>query len=113
MSLDERMVVAREERLSLRDLRHWVREGWIRPATGERGPVFDEVDFARVRLVCDLRKDMALPSDALPVVLNLIDRLHQTRRDLACLAAAVDGQPDHVRAAILSAFRARMEGEAD
>ena len=82
MSLDERNVVARIERLTLRELRLWVREGWVRPAQGERGPVFDEIDVARLRLLCDLRKDMALPADAMPTVLTLIDELHRTRRDL-------------------------------
>ena len=76
MSMDERSVVAEVRRVTLRELRLWVREGWVQPAQGELGPVFDEVDVARVRLLCDLRKEMALPSDALPVVLALIDRLH-------------------------------------
>lgn len=111
MSLDERKVVARIERLSLRELRLWVREGWVRPALGERGPVFDEVDVARLRLLCDLRKDMALPTDALPVVLTLIDQLHRTRRDLRHLAEALDEQPTEVRRAVTAAVRRRREGE--
>ena len=60
MSIDERTVVARIERLTLRELRLWVKEGWVRPAQSERGPVFDDLDVARLRLLCDLRKDMAL-----------------------------------------------------
>ena len=70
MSLGEKDVVARVERVTLRELRLWVREGWVRPLTGEAGPVFDEVDIARVHLLCELRKDMALPNDALPTVLT-------------------------------------------
>ena len=50
MTLDERTVVARVQRLTLRDLRLWVREGWVRPAQSEGGPVFDELDVARSRL---------------------------------------------------------------
>lgn len=111
MSLDERNVVARIERLSLRDLRLWVREGWVRPAQGERGPVFDEVDVARLRLLCDLRKDMALPSDAMPTVLTLIDELHRTRRDLRRLTEALDEQPTEVRRAVIAAVRRRREGK--
>lgn len=110
MTLDERMVVAKDDRLSLRELRSWVREGWVRPALGEAGPVFDDVDLARVRLLCDLSKDMSLPADALPVVLNLIDRMHAARRDLRCMAEAVDQQPEDVRRAVLSAFLALQDG---
>jgi chaperone modulatory protein CbpM len=35
MSLDEQTVVAQIERLTLRELRLWVSEGWVRPAQGE------------------------------------------------------------------------------
>ena len=63
MRLDERSVVARIDRLTLRDLRAWMREGWVLPAQGETGPEFDDLDVARLRLLCDLRKDMALPPD--------------------------------------------------
>lgn len=113
MSYDERAVVARVRRVTLRELRAWVRDGWVRPAEGTSGPVFDELDIARVRLVCDLRKDMALPGDALPVVLSLIDQLHGMRRDLRALAEAVEDQPEEVRRAVLHAVRAQGETRQD
>jgi len=111
MSLDERKVVARIERLSLRELRFWVREGWVRPAQGQRGPVFDEIDVARLRLLCDLRKDMAMPTDAMPIVLTLIDQLHRTRRDLRRLAEALDEQPTEVRRAVITSVRRGRDAE--
>jgi chaperone modulatory protein CbpM len=112
MSLDEKDVVARVERVTLRELRLWVREGWVRPATGEAGPVFDEVDIARVHLLCELRKDMALPNDALPTVLTLLDHLHRVRRDLRHLTEALEEQPSDVRRAVVSAMR-RRAGDGD
>jgi chaperone modulatory protein CbpM len=107
MIMDERSVVSEVRRVSLRELRLWVREGWVQPAQGDRGPVFDEVDVARVRLLCDLRKEMALPIDALPVVLTLIDRLHETRRDLQHLVDALAEQPKDVRRSIAEQVRKR------
>lgn len=104
MSLDEKTVVAQVRRLSLRELRVWVREGWVRPAQSERGPVFDDVDIARIRLLCDLRKDMSLPTDALPVILPLLDRLHQTRRELKSLSEAVEQQPEEIRQTVVATF---------
>jgi chaperone modulatory protein CbpM len=109
MSLDERAAVARIERLTLRELRLWVSEGWVRPAQGERGPVFDDLDIARLRLLCDLRKDMALPPDATATVLTLIDQLHRTRRDLRRLTEALEEQDADVRGAIAAAIRRRSE----
>lgn len=105
MNLDERSVVTRIERLTLRDLRFWVREGWVRPAQGQNGPVFDDVDVARLRLLCDLRKDMNLPADVMPIILGLIDHLHRTRRDLRRVTDALDQQPVEVRRAVIAAIR--------
>ncbi|MDJ0859584.1 MAG: MerR family transcriptional regulator [Dinoroseobacter sp.] len=107
MRLDERAVVARVERVTLRELRLWVREGWVRPAQGESGPVFDDLDVARLHLICDLRKDMALPVDVMPTVLTLIDNLHRTRRDLRILSEVLDEQPVEFRRTVLAAVRQR------
>lgn len=106
---DEQKVVARVQRITLRELRQWVREGWVRPAQGERGPVFDDLDVARIRLVCDLRKDLSLPGDALPVVLSLIDQIHGMRQDLRLLAEALEDQPEEVRRAVTRAVRGRLD----
>lgn len=111
MRLNERAVVARIERLTLRELRVWIREGWVRPAYGEGGPVFDDIDIARLRLLCDLRKDMALPNDVMPTVLTLIDHLHRTRRDLRRLTEALDAQSPEIRRAVIDSVRRRAEGE--
>ena len=92
MRLSERSVVARVERLTMRELRLWVREGWVRPATSEDGPVFDELDIARIRLLCDLRKDMNIPASALPPLLTLIDQLHRTAH-----RSAPPKDPGHLR----------------
>ena len=110
MTMDERGVVARVERLTLRELRLWVREGWVRPAQSDAGPVFDDLDVARIRLLCDLRKEMALPNDAVPPVLTLIDQLHRARRELRWLTEAVDEQPDEVRSAVIMSVRRRTSG---
>lgn len=106
--LEEREVVARVRRLRLQELRLWVQNGWIKPAGSDRGPVFDDLDVARIRLVCDLRKEMSLPNDAVPVVLSLIDQIHGLRRELHGLAQAIDTQPAEVRQAIASAYRAAL-----
>ncbi|MDJ0992907.1 MAG: MerR family transcriptional regulator [Dinoroseobacter sp.] len=111
MRLDERAVVARVERVTLRELRLWVREGWVRPAQGESGPVFDDLDVARLHLICDLRKDMALPADVMPTVLTLIDNLHRTRRDLRILSEVLDEQPVEFRRTVLAAVRRRTEAD--
>ncbi len=54
-------------------LRVWVEEGWICQAADDAGPVFDELDLARARLLARLHNDLGLDNEALPVVLSLID----------------------------------------
>ncbi|WP_397543957.1 chaperone modulator CbpM [Roseovarius salis] len=109
MRLTEVEVVETVRRVRLEELRDWVAEGWVRPAQGAHGPVFDELDVARVRLVCDLREEVSLPADAMPVVLSLLDQVHGLRRQLRGLAGAVDRQPDAVRRAVLAAWQ-EMDG---
>jgi hypothetical protein len=46
------------------------------------------------------------------MVLSLIDRLHQTRRDMRMSLAALDDQPREVRHAVASRFRAQLKGDA-
>lgn len=113
MSLDERTVVTHVDRLTIKELRIWVRSGWVRPAHGEAGPLFDEVDIARVRLLCELKKDMRLSKKTLAVILPLLDRLHQTRRELRILAEALAEQPEEVRQAVVSRVRDKIDHAED
>ena len=107
--LNEREVVAKVRRLQLRELRVWVREGWVRPAQGETEPIFDALDIARIRLLCDLRKDMSMPNDAVGVILSLVDQVHGLRTELRGLSAALERQPADVRNAIVAAWRSTAD----
>ena len=106
MIYDAETVLSRVKRLTEEDLRTWMEEGWVRPVQGEAGPVFDDLDVARLRLLCDLCIDMSLPGDAMPVVLTLLDRLHESRRRLRHLSEVISQQPDPTRPAIVERYRA-------
>lgn len=105
MRLSETEVVARIEEITTRRLRLWVRNGWIAPALGEAGPVFDQTDVARIQLVCELKRDLSLQDDAVPVVLSLIDQVHGLRCELRALAEAVERLPDDAKARVRDAYR--------
>ena len=109
MRLTEHQVIAKVETLSLRQLRVWVRRGWVVPCHSEEGPLFDEVDVARLRLVCQLKQDMAIGEEALPVVLSLMDQLHGLRRELKALARAVEDAPDEAREHSRRTYRERLK----
>ncbi len=104
MRLTERDVVDAVEEVTLRRLRQWVRNGWISPAAAD-GRRFDDVDLARVRLVCQLKHELGLNEEAVSVVLSLMDQVYGLRCELRALAAAVERQPKKVRREIVGAVR--------
>ncbi|MEX2520092.1 MAG: MerR family transcriptional regulator [Paracoccaceae bacterium] len=108
MRLDERQVAEVVGVISVSELRVWVSEGWVRPASGGGGQKFDETDVARIRLVCELRESLGLEEDAVPLVLSLIDQLHGLRGELKALAGAIDDQPEDIRDRVRGAYEARM-----
>lgn len=104
MMFSEAEVVTVVEMITVRELRGWVQAGWIAPAIGKSGPIFDELDVARVRLVCELRSDLDVPEEAVPLVLSLLDQVHGLRREMQSLVKAVDAQPENVRAAVKATY---------
>jgi chaperone modulatory protein CbpM len=103
MRLDETAVVTSISRLSVRQLRTWVRRGWIRHDQESTGSSFTEIDIARIRLVCHLRADLNVNDDSIPVILSLLDQLYGVRRELRLMAEAVARQPEAVQQDIAEA----------
>ncbi len=68
--------------LSQVELVHWVEQGWVVPDAEGTAYVFREIDVARVRLIHDLRHDMDLGEDAIPLVLSLLDQIYELRSQL-------------------------------
>lgn len=82
------------------ELRRWIAERWVRPEPASEGYLFRDVDVARVRLIVELRHDLAIDEEALPVVLRLLDQVYALRRRLRAVYEVVDAQPQEVREAI-------------
>lgn len=100
----EREVIELVQGLTVRRLRVWVKRGWVMPAQESRqGSVFNEIDVARIHLITQLKTDMALNDEAIPVVLSLIDQVHGLRYELKSLARAVEAQQEGVQRKILRA----------
>lgn len=95
--------------LDAAELTAWIDNGWVRPE-GEPGAwLFREVDVARIRLIVEIRHDLAIDAEAMPVVLSLLDQLYGLRRELGALCGAVAAQPEATRQAIAAALRKRGE----
>jgi chaperone modulatory protein CbpM len=69
-----------QTRLDATSLDTWVKEGWLRPSSRNRSFDFSEVDMARAQLIQDLRRDLGVNDEAIPIILDLIDQVHGLRR---------------------------------
>ena len=88
------------------EVEHWIAEDWIRPVGREGTWLFREIDVARLRLIRELRSDLGLQEEALPVVLRLMDQLYDERRRLRFLRDALERTvPADVRALVDQALR--------
>ncbi len=87
------------------DLDAWVREELVTPREEAGILLFQEMECARVRLICTLHYDLEINSEALPVVLSLLDQLYETRQRLFSLTAAIATQDQAIRAAIMAVIK--------
>ena len=75
------------------ELHAWIAHGWVRPDHDDTGEwQFAEVDVARVRLVHDMRRRLAIEEETLPVVLSLLDQVYDLRRALRGAMQAIEAQ---------------------
>lgn len=103
----EQELLAAIERLEREALKRWIDLGWIAPASSEHGLVFDEADVARVHLICDLVYEIEVEEESLPIILSLLDQLHDTRRLLKRLTGAINSLPEATRREIMLAMGER------
>jgi chaperone modulatory protein CbpM len=76
--------------LHSQDLERWIDNQWVRPDGPAGAYEFEEVDAARIRLILELRDDLQVNEDALPVVLSLLDQVYDLRRRMRVLGSAIE-----------------------
>ena len=76
------------------DIELWTRRAWLRPQGVPGHYLFQPIDEARARLILELRQDLHIDDEALPLVLSLMDQVYAARRHMRRLRAAVEGHPD-------------------
>lgn len=102
-------LVASITALRREDLELWIGEAIVHAGEEKGEPVFEEAECARVRLICTLHYDLDVEPGTLPIVLDLIDQLHETRRRLKALGSAVLVQDEAVRRVILERVKEKAE----
>ena len=84
------MLCLRFRGLARDDLQRWIGNAWVRPDSEAGQYVFRDIDVERVRLILELRDELQVGEDALPVVLSLLDQLYDMRRRVRRLCAAIE-----------------------
>ncbi len=92
--------VVEEARLSRVELTDWIEQRWVRPAQEEGVYLFDDADVARIRLICELRHDLQINDEAIPVVLSLLDQVYALRRAIGRLNDAISACSEEARTEI-------------
>ncbi len=82
------------------ELRIWIEQRWVLPTRQDETFVFDAADLARVRLIRELRNDLMVNEEGVPVVLSLLDQIHALRRALARVNAAIDRASPDIKAEV-------------
>jgi chaperone modulatory protein CbpM len=88
------------------DLQLWIEQRWVLPHKRDDALVFDDVDLARARLIRELRVDLMVNEEAIPVVLSLLDQVHALRRTLARVTSAIDRASPAAKAEIATLLKA-------
>lgn len=98
----ETETIARVNGLSIRRLQLCIDKGWVVAFVDSKGLAFEDIDIARLQLICTLQDDMEVDDDLLPTLLSLLDQLYDLRRELRSTLRAISAQPDAVQQEILT-----------
>lgn len=92
--------------LDVIELTTWIEHRWVRPQHDNPDVwTFHDIDIARVRLIYDLRRNLDVPEDTLPMMLSLLDQLYDLRRKLSAVSTAIEDHPPELRDQILAIIR--------
>ncbi len=99
----ERYAISREE------LTVWIEQSWVRPVREGELWSFDDGDIARLELICELRRDLDINEEALPVVLSLLDQLYAARSTLRHVRDVLAQLPDPTLADVLAKLQSELD----
>jgi chaperone modulatory protein CbpM len=91
------------------ELSAWIEQHWVLPVEEDGDFLFDDTDVARVKLIAELRNDLGVNEDAIPVVLRLLDQVYSLRHALAALNEAIQELPESAQ----DQLRAHLSNDDD
>ena len=103
-------VVSAVASLTRKQLVSFVEAEIVMPLHSATGPVYRQMDVARIELLCELSDEFDLQGDALGMVISLVDQLHGVRAELRVALEAIEREETEVRSRIAAVlFQARSD----
>ena len=106
--ISEQDVLAKIKGVTTVQLRFWIAEDWVRPTRKSAANVFNDADIARLGLLHMLTNELEVGSEAIPIILSLIDQVHDLRDQMRIVAGAIEAQPDGIRVELLECARKQL-----
>ena len=91
----------------------WIERRWVLPLAQGDEYIFGDADVARVQMIVELHRDLAIDDEAMSVVLDLLDKLYGLRRQMRELLSAVEELPEAHRDKLLSRIGRIPSGSQD
>ncbi len=101
-SFDDIVRLYRVDRI---ELTTWIDQEWVKPSRVGDRLEFDDVDEARIGLILELRRDLMVESDALGLILSLLDQVYAARQLLHTVEEAIQGLPEPLQTQVREQLR--------
>ncbi len=82
----------------------YISRQWLRPIPNAEGSHFQEIDIARLQLICHLTQEIKVNDDGIDVVLSLLDQLYGLRVDMQKFTHAIAQQSSQIQTDIMIAI---------
>ncbi len=93
-------LLSRINGLEAAELESWIMARWVLPEQSSHGYAFHDVDVARVHLIVELRHELLVDEDAMPLILNLLDQVYALRKRLRSVTSAIETLPPETQAVL-------------
>jgi chaperone modulatory protein CbpM len=90
-----------QKHINRQTLEDYIAREWLRPSRQSTGWQFEDIDIARLELVCHLTQDINVNDEGMDVVLLLLDQLYSTRAHLQKIHNDIGQQPTEVKTEIM------------
>jgi chaperone modulatory protein CbpM len=91
-----------EPRINRSTLEVYIARQWVRPHRKKKVWQFEEIDIARLELICHLAQDIEVNDEGMDIALSLLDQLYGLRAHVSRLTHAIAQQPQQVQSDIMT-----------